>query len=248
MTRLHTVTFGPTDTKPLVFLGSLGSTVKMWLPQLDHFAATRTVTAIDLPGHGNSDTIAEPTLAELADAVLATLQAEKVDLVGLSLGGAIAQRIALDHPDRVDHLVLVSTAAKFGASESWIQKAVDVRAGKLDELSHGTLERWFSPTWREAHPASLEYWRRMVADADPVGYAAACTALSTFDTQAELAQLRVPTLVVAGTEDTSTPPEVVRELADAILGARYEELSPAAHLLNIEQADRFNARLEGFLR
>lgn len=248
MTRLHTVSFGRSEGIPLVFVGSLGSSVKMWLPQLDHFSATRRVVAIDLPGHGESDvTPGSPTLAELAEIVLAAAPAEHFDLIGLSLGGAIAQYIALHHSDRVRKLVLVSTAAKFGSPDNWTHKATDVRAGKLNELSHGTLERWFSPTWRQAHPASLEYWRQMVAQTNVEGYAAACMALSTFDSREKLPGLEIPTLVVAGTQDTSTPPEVVRELAELIPGAGYKELDPAAHLLNVERAEDFNALLDDFL-
>ncbi|AKK03794.1 alpha/beta fold hydrolase [Corynebacterium epidermidicanis] len=248
MTRLHSVTYGPSEGIPLVFVGSLGSSVKMWLHQLDHFAATRPVIAIDLPGHGHSDVIAgSPSMADFAEAVLKAAPQGQFDLVGLSLGGAIAQHIALHYPDRVHRLALVSTAAVFGEPEAWVHKAADVRAGKLDQFSHGTLERWFSPGWRESHPASLEYWRSMVARTDAEGYASACMALSTFNSRAELPGLSVPTLVVAGIQDTSTPPEVVRELAELIPGAHYVELDPAAHLLNVERAEDFNSLLADFL-
>ncbi|MDU0479401.1 alpha/beta fold hydrolase [Staphylococcus chromogenes] len=248
MTRLHTVTFGPTDGIPLVFVGSLGSSVKMWLPQLDYFSATRPVMAIDLPGHGNSEVPSgSQTLRDFAETIVKVAPEGIFDLVGLSLGGAIAQRIALDHPERVRRLALVSTAAVFGEPKDWLQKAADVRAGKLDDLSRGTLERWFSPTWRETHPASLEYWRQMVAKTEPEGYAIACEALATFDSRSELPNLQVPALVVAGTQDTSTTPDVVRELAELIPEAQYEELNPAAHLLNVERATDFNRRLSEFL-
>ncbi|MEJ5998349.1 alpha/beta fold hydrolase [Corynebacterium sp. H130] len=241
---LHTVTYGSSSETPLVLLGSLGSSVKMWLPQLDHFSASRQVVAVDLPGHGLSDTVA-PSVESFATAILNTLPFEQFDLMGLSLGGALAQHIALNHPDRVRRLVLVSTAPKFGESDAWIQKAADVRAGKLDEFSHGTLERWFSPTWRASHPASYEYWRQMVSGSPAEGYALACEALSGFH-NTSLESITVPTLIVAGEQDTSTPPSVVQTL-QAIPGSRYEEFSPAAHLLNVERAAEFNALVEEFL-
>lgn len=241
--KLHYLSYGNGGT-PLVLIGSLGSAVKMWLPQLDHFSATRQVVAVDLPGHGESDTVA-PSIDSFATAILDTLPFDTFDLMGLSLGGAIAQHIALHHPERVRRLVLVSTAPKFGESESWLQKAADVRAGKLDEFSHGTLERWFSPTWREAHPASYAYWRQMVSSSPAEGYALACEALSGFNNTA-LESITVPTLIVAGEQDTSTPPAVVQTLK-AIPGSRYEEFSPAAHLLNIERAEEFNELVADFL-
>lgn len=239
---LHSITFGTGGT-PLVFLGSLGSSVKMWLPQLDHFSASREVIAVDLPGHGKSGA-EEPSITCFATAILDILP-EKFDLVGLSLGGAIAQHIALNHADRVRRLVLVSTAPKFGEPSAWADKAAGVRAGHLDEYSHATLERWFSPTWRAAHPASYEYWRQMVATSPAEGYALACEALSEFN-NTSLESIQVPTLIVAGEQDTSTPPAVVQTL-QAIPGSRYEEFSPAAHLLNIERAAEFNQLLEEFL-
>lgn len=239
---LHSVSYGNGNT-PLVLLGSLGSSVKMWLSQLDHFSASREVIAVDLPGHGASGTVA-PSIASFATAILDILP-EKFDLMGLSLGGAISQQIALEHPDRVRKLVLVSTAPKFGEPDAWIQKAADVRAGKLDEFSHGTLERWFSPTWRFAHPASYEYWRQMVSTSPAEGYALACEALSGFN-NTSLESIQVPTLIVAGEQDTSTPPSVVQTL-QAIPGSRYEEFSPAAHLLNVERAAEFNQLVDEFL-
>ncbi|MEJ5928622.1 3-oxoadipate enol-lactonase [Corynebacterium sp. H128] len=247
LAQLHVREFGTGGT-PLVLLGSLGSSIKMWLHQLDYFSASRRVIAVDLRGHGKSDVVpGSTTIDELAADVLAAVDAPEFDLVGLSLGGGIAQHIALAHADHVRRLVLVSTAPKFGDSAGWQQKAADVRAGKLDELSQGTIERWFSPTWLQSHPASREYWRQMVADTPAEGYAAACTALAAFDTRERLASLSKPTLVVAGTQDTSTPPEVVQQLAAGIPDARYEEFNPAAHLLNVERAAEFNALLEDFL-
>lgn len=244
---LHVREFG-TAGVPLVLIGSLGSSIKMWLPQLDHFSASRRVIAVDLRGHGKSEIIpGSTTMAELADDVLAAVDAPVFDVMGLSLGGGIAQQIALSSPERVRRLVLVSTAPKFGESEAWTQKAADVRAGKLDELSQGTIERWFSPGWLQSHPASREYWRAMVADSPAEGYAAACTALAAFDTRELLQTIDKPTLVVAGTQDTSTPPEVVKQLADGIPEAQYHEFNPAAHLLNIERAEEFNSLVEEFL-
>ncbi|WP_156191870.1 3-oxoadipate enol-lactonase [Corynebacterium kalinowskii] len=246
---LNSVSFGSGSATPLVLLGSLGSSAEMWLPQLDYFAASRRVIALDHRGHGAS-TIEGPALIDdLASDVLSTLDSLGVttfDVIGLSLGGAVAQHLALNS-GRVRKLVLTSTAAVFGTPESWTEKAAIARSGGLDELSHTVISRWFSPTWIAAHPASLEHWRRMISATPAEGYAVACGALSSFDSTSWLSSIEVPTLVVAGTEDGSTAPEVVRFLADSIPDAEYHEFSPAAHLLNVERAEDYNRLVEEFL-
>ncbi|MEJ5927856.1 3-oxoadipate enol-lactonase [Corynebacterium sp. H128] len=249
MAILHVQEFGTGGT-PLVFLGSLGSDTAMWLPQLDHFSASRRTIALDHRGHGSSPLVAgSPTVAELAEDVQTTLRAigvEKYDVVGLSLGGAVAQWLAR-FDDNVERAVFICTAAKFGEPAGWADRAETVRTGGVAALSDAVVDRWFSPTWLQQHPASRMYYRAMIESTPAEGYALACEALANWDFHAELPQIAVPTLVIAGTEDPSTAPAVVRQISDAIPGAHYAELSPAAHLPNLEQPEQVNRLIEAHL-
>lgn len=246
---LHHVEYGMGGT-PLVFLGSLGSDTNMWLPQLDYFSATRRTVAIDHPGHGGSAAFeGEATVGAFAASVQETLHKlgiKHYDVVGLSLGGAVAQWLAR-HDSNVRHTVLICTAPKFGESASWVERADTVRSRGVTAISDAVVDRWFSPGWLSAHPASRVHFRSMIEATSSNGYATACDALATWDFHSELKLIDCPTLVIAGTEDPSTSPAVVRQIADGIPAAQFEELSPAAHLPNLEQPDAVNQLIGKFL-
>lgn len=261
---LHSVSYGPSgddsgsehDKAPLVLLGSLGSTTEMWTPQLDEFSRERRVIALDHRGHGHSPlTPAEaqapgvPTVDDLASDVLATLDGLGVDrfvVVGLSLGGAVAQYLAATS-DRVTAAVFICTAAKFGEASNWVDRAATVRADGAEALADAVIARWFSPEFQEHSPATTRRYRDMVAATPAEGYAACCDALSQWDFTGRLPEITVPSLVIAGEHDPSTAPETVKVIADGVPGASYVVLSPAAHLPNLEQPDAVNSLVRGFL-
>ena len=132
---LHSVTYGPeSDSEPVVFLGSIASTTDMWLPQLDELSKTRRVIALDHRGHGLSPdpdvTPGETTFDDLAADVLSTLDELGVDtfqVVGLSLGGAMAQYLTATS-GRVTRAAFLCTAAYFGGTEKWLPRAELTRA------------------------------------------------------------------------------------------------------------------------
>lgn len=259
---LHSVSYGPSGAaagsgkEPLVFLGSLGSTTDMWIPQLDEFSRDRQVIALDHRGHGRSPQTPDnatapgvPTVGDLASDVLTTLDDLGVDrftVVGLSLGGAVAQYLAATS-DRVASAVLLCTASKFGEPTNWMDRAATVRADGVEALADAVIARWFSPGFQERNPATTHRYRTMVADTPDEGYAACCDALSRWDFTDRLGEIAVPTLVIAGEHDPSTAPETVKIIADGVPGATYVVLSPAAHLANLEQPETVNALIRGFI-
>lgn len=236
--------------RPIVLVGSLGSTKSMWHPQRDALMQLGPVVAVDLRGHGESQVLdVEASMSDLAGDVLTALDQigiQRAHFVGVSLGGGICQQIALDHPERVDHLALVCTAPRFGTPEAWAERIETVRASGPEALADGVLSKWFTPAFAEAQPDVIKDIRADFAATDPVGYARACEVLAGFDVRDRLAEISAPTLVVAGDEDGSTAPEVVRQLADGIPGARWELVDGGAHLLNIERAERLNTLLVDF--
>lgn len=245
MTILHNVSHG--TGKTLVFIGSLGSTTAMWLPQLDALHRDFHVIAVDHRGHGRSPLVTgTPTVADLADDVLETLDSLGVEdfaVIGLSLGGSVAQYLAATSP-RVTAAAFLCTAAKFGEPKAWHDRAATTRENGTGSLAEAVIERWFSPGWLEAHPASREHYEQMVADTPDEGYALACEALSTWDFTDRLSEITVPVLTIAGADDPSTPPATLQIIAAGVSGpVTTEVLSPGAHLPTIERPEEVTALL-----
>lgn len=250
MTLLHSVSYGD-NSEVVVFLGSIGSNVDMWLPQLDALSATHRVIALDHRGHGGSPVIpGSASIDDLAGDVLETLDSLEVDkfsVVGLSLGGAVAQYLAATSP-RVSKAVFMCTAPKFGTPESWFERAAATRENGVESLADAVVGRWFSPTYLETNLATTAFFRNMIASCPDEGYASCCEALAGWDFRDRLAEIIVPVLTIAGAEDPSTPPEILQSIADGVGGtSRAEVLSPAAHVPTFERREEVNALLQEFL-
>lgn len=224
----------------VVLLGSLGSTSDAWEPQLPVLGG-RSVVRLDHPGHGGEPVRDVHDIGDLAAHVLDQVEGT-FSFIGLSLGGAVGMHIALNAPDRLEKLVLASTATRFGEPEQWIARAATVRADGMGAIVDAILPRWFTP----AFPDTGAY-REMMLSIDPEGYARCCEALSRWDVRDELGAVRTPTLAVAGADDPTTPPDALELIAQAIPGARLDVLGPGAHIINVERAAEFNHLLEEFL-
>ena len=222
----------------LVLCGSLGATAAMWDAQRD---ALGDVVVVEHPGHGGAPLADVPDVEALARRVLAQVDAPTFTFVGLSLGGSIGMRIALDAPERVERLVLCCTAARFGPPEQWRERAALVREQGLEPLVDTILGRWFTPAFGDA-----ARFRAMFLSVEPEGYARCCEALATWDALDELPRIAVPTLCIAGEDDPTAPPAELRRIADAIPGARTLTV-PGRHLATAEFPDRVNAELREFV-
>lgn len=230
------------DSPVVVFLGSLGSDRSMWDSQVRDLARDHTVIAVDHRGHGTSEVVSGPcTVADLAADVLAVLDSHGVDgfhVAGLSLGGAVAQWLAIHEPTRVRSAALLCTAAKFGEPSAWLERAATVREGGTEAVADAVVARWLTPAGAEANPELVSSLKEMVLATSAEGYASCCDALSGWDAHADLTRITCPTLVVAGDEDPSTPPEVVQKIADGVPNSEFVILSPAAHVPTVEVPDR----------
>lgn len=235
----------------VVLLGSLGSDRRMWDAQVRDLQADHTVIAVDHRGHGDSEVVPGPcTVADLAGDVLALLYSLGVDrfhISGLSLGGAVAQWLAVHEPGRIASAALLCTAARFGEPSGWVERAAAVRSGGTEAVADAVVARWITPARAESDPALVSRLREMVVATPAEGYAAACDALSGWDNRADLGKITCPTLVLAGDEDPSTPPDVLREIADGVPGSTFVTLSPAAHVPTVEIPDRVSEVLREHL-
>jgi 3-oxoadipate enol-lactonase len=231
----------------LVLSGSLGTTHELWDPNVDTLTSRYRLLRYDHRGHGGSPVPPGPySVEELAEDVVELLDElglGRVSFCGLSLGGAVGMALALRTPARLERLFLCCTAARFGEPETWTERAAVVRAEGPEAVVDGALGRWFTPPFRAAHPDSIERIRRTFVATPREGYAACCDALARWDVRDELASIRVPALVVASEHDPSTPPALLVEIAEGILGSTLVVLPDAAHLVNVERPDAFAAAI-----
>lgn len=255
-TRTITTAFawhGPEGAPVVMLSHSLGSSRVMWAPQIEALATRYRVLAYDTRGHGESDVPAGPyTLAELvADAValLDALSIEAVHFVGLSMGGMIAQGLALAHPERLLSLALCSTSAQMpAAAQAAIQERIDTaRTAGMAALLPGTLARWFTPDYLQRNPPMLETIRRQFLATPVEGYIGCTEAIRRLDHLERLGVIRLPTLVIVGEKDPGTPLAASEAIHAAIPGSRLAVIPRMLHLNNIEAAEQFNRHLTEFL-
>jgi len=248
--RLHYELDGREDAPVLVLSNSLGTNLDMWEPQMPALLQHFRVLRHDARGHGSSDVTPGPyTIAQLGGDVLALMDhlgISRAHFCGLSMGGMIGMWLGAHHAGRIDRLVLCNTAAKIGTPDTWNPRIAKVDAEGMASVVDTVLDRWFTPGFRQRAPQQVAIVRDMLLETEPAGYGANCAAVRDMDLRADIASITVPTLVIAGTHDGSTPAADGRAVADAIPGARYVELD-AAHLSNWEQTDQFTQALLGFL-
>ncbi|NUS17463.1 MAG: alpha/beta fold hydrolase [Streptomyces sp.] len=229
---------GPENGPVLVLGPALGATWHMWDRQMPALSATWRVLRYELPGHGGAPAEPASSVDDLARRLLAVLDDEGIDsfgYAGCALGAAIGARLALLRPDRVAALALVSAAARFNTADMWRQRGVVVRANGLKPTAQANLQRWFTEAFLATQPAITEWAVQMVATTDQACYVAACEALAAFDIREALGSISVPTLVVAGADDTETPPADARLLVAGIPDARLAVVPATGHLAPVEE-------------
>jgi 3-oxoadipate enol-lactonase/4-carboxymuconolactone decarboxylase len=208
------------------------------------------VLRYDTRGHGKSQvTPGEYSIAQLGNDALALIDhlgIERMSFCGLSMGGMTGMWLGVNRPERIWRLVLCNTGAKLGDPALWAARFEAVRSGGMAAITPPTLDRWFTARYQRLAPRDVDKVRAMLLATSPDGYIANGAAVRDMDQRADLAKIKVPTLLIAGTYDGSTPPELGREAAQAIDGARYVELD-AAHMSNWEQTGAFTAAVLSFV-
>jgi 3-oxoadipate enol-lactonase len=239
---LHAQRWGDPARPALVFSNSLGTDHRIWSALVEPMLDAYSLLLYDKRGHGLSELSPDPlTIEDHAEDLIGLADhfgIGRFALVGLSVGGMIGQVVAARHGARVAALVLCDTAAKIGTVESWTARIEAVRSVGLASIADVIMERWFTGAYRHTAPDALRGWRTMLARQPADGYVATCVALRDADLTALAATIAVPTLCVAGDQDLSTPPDVVRGTAGLIGGARFEIIEAAGHLPCIEQPMR----------
>lgn len=231
---------------PLLVIHAIGLDRRMWSETARRLAANHTVVSYDIRGHGQASTAPRATtIAQLADdaaEVLRTTAGGAADVVGLSLGGAVAQELALRHPAAVSNLVLCATLCK--GQPAAAERAAEAEDRGVAAQITTTVERWFTPEFIRSRSDVIGYVTECLTAIPVDSWAATWRALADLDTRGRLAGIGVPTKVVGGSRDVSTPPAVLRDIAERVPGAVLEILDQRPHMLSLECPDELAAAVD----
>ena len=242
---------------PLMLIHGVGADGTSW----DRIAAALTprfrVLRLDLRGHGRSGLIppedaAALSLADFARDVLDVMAAcgvAKAHIAGFSLGGLIAQLIALDNPEAVDRLVLLSAVAGRNEQErARVRERLEtLRTQGVSAITGANQERWFTPGFIAANPEIVARRMQQLKENDPVSYAASYTVFSTSDLAERLHAIKHRTLIATGENDQGSNHRMARFMAERIEGSRLEILLVLRHSILMEAPDVVTRLLLEFL-
>jgi 3-oxoadipate enol-lactonase len=249
--EVHYELFGPAGAPAVIFSPSLGTDRSMWEPQARRLAGRFRVVRYDIRGHGCSPVPPGPySIADLGLDLLGLIErlgVERASLCGISIGGMASMWVAAHAPERVQRLVVCCSSALIDPDGSYRARAAVVRERGLAEIAEPTLERWFTPAFREAHPDVIRWICERLLATPVEGYASCCEALADMDLRAELGAIEAPTLVIAGREDPATPPEHSQLIAAGIADSRLRIVAGAAHLANLGQPEVVGELIGGHL-
>jgi 3-oxoadipate enol-lactonase len=238
--------------RDLVLLHSLLTDRSVFDRVVPRLAARRRLTLVNLPGYGGSSP-AGADIESYADRVSAVMDVLKLPrqtaILGNGFGGFIAVMLALRHGARFDRLIAAPALAGFpeAAKAPFHRMAGLVSSQGMGAVLDAAIQRMLPAPFIAANPAIVAERKASLAKADPACFATACLALARLDLTGEMQKIGNPTLVMAGSEDATTPPALARQLAEGIRGARYLELRGCGHCPQIENPDAFVAAVEDFL-
>ncbi|WP_336099381.1 alpha/beta fold hydrolase [Roseovarius sp. CH_XMU1461] len=238
---------------PVLLIHGVGADLESWDGVLSHLASKRRIIRYDQRGHGASRRTPGPyNLSELGEDALALLDHLRIDrvaVVGFSLGGLVAQYLALTHPERVQCLTLISTVAGRTAEEQErVNKRADILAqsGAVAHLANA-VDRWFTPEFVAANPDVLEERRQKSLQNDPNCYVAAYRVLAQSDLGQELHRVTVPTLIITGENDIGSSPRMADFIHSQIAGSEIHILPRLKHSVLLEAPDQIAALVGPFL-
>ena len=248
--RLNAEISGPIGGPPVVLLHALGTNLKIWDQVATDLPPTCRILRYDHRGHGASDAPAAPyTMGALirdGERMMDHFGMRDAVVLGVSLGGLVAQGLAVKRLDLVRGMVLSNTAAKIGTPEIWAGRIAEVRRDGLHAYAEGAIQRMFGRN--HASIPGVDAVHEMLVRTPMEGWTGCAAAIAGADFYTPTAGLTLPALVIAGANDASTPPDLVRETADLIRGSRFEIIRGAGHLPMVEKPAVFAALITDFLR
>lgn len=241
--NIHYHDGGDRSAPAIVFANSLGTDFRLWDKALEFLPARFRVVRFDNRGHGLSSCGEPPwSISDMADDAISLMEELSVGrcvFVGLSIGGLIAQDIAFRRPDLLRGAVFSNTGARIGNPSMWDERISSVREAGVGSISESILERWFSREFREGSPLELDGWRNMLCRTCVEGYVGCSMAIAKADYSATTPKIAVPSLAIAGSEDGSTPPDLLREISEMVSGCRLVTIEGAGHLPCVERPEEY---------
>lgn len=236
---------GPEDGVPVVFSNSLGTDFRIWdamISAMKNRAPNKfRFIRYDKRGHGVSDAPPAPYLMDdhVDDlvALLDHLDVESAVVIGLSVGGLIAQGLADKSPHKIRALILSDTGHKIGDEELWDTRIMAIRESGIAAISKTILERWFSRNFRNSRKSEFAAYANMLVRTPLEGYLGTCAAIRNADMTRIAKAITLPTLLIVGSNDGSTPPELMAETHELISGSRFEIIDGPGHLPCIEKPE-----------
>lgn len=244
---------GPSTGPVVVLSHSLATNLAMWNPQIEALTRRYRVLRYDTRGHGGSDApegaYSLDQLAEDASGLLEALRIESAHFVGLSMGGMVAQMLALKRHSRLRSLVLCDTTSRIppDAKPSWDERIRIASTAGMAPLVETTIARWFTHTYPGRRPDVVDGIRELIRNTAPEGYVGCCHAIASLDITSALERVSVPTIVIVGEDDPGTPVAAARLIHERIKGSMLSIIGSASHLSNVEQPGEFNHIVTEFL-
>ncbi len=249
---LNVVRTGRRSGALVVLVHAVGLDLTYWDRQIEALERDYDVVAFDLRGHGRStrrESYDFDTLAGDLASVIAQAENGPAHVVGLSVGGMIAQTLAVAQPEVVRSLSLIDTTSTFADGVRIIlrERAQNVRLSGMGAILQQTLERWFSPQFAVRRPDVLDRVAKTLLAADKDVHAAMWDTIATLEITPRLGALRMPTMVLVGENDPTTPPAVAQAIADRVVQARFSVLPGVSHISPVEAPEVVNSHLLSFL-
>ena len=246
---LHYRDEGNRDGPSIVFSNSLGTDLRLWDKVVPEFLNKYRVIRYDKRGHGLSECPPAPykmgKLIHDAERLIEHLDAGPCVFVGLSIGGLTAQGLAAKRPDLLRALVLSNTGLKIGNQVLWDERIATANSRGVGALADGVMQRWFGKNFLASDEVLA--WREMLSATRADGYAGCCAAIAGADFFSTSASLELPALVIGGSEDGATPPDMTRELANHIPEAQFQLIQGAGHLACVDKPLEYITILREFL-
>lgn len=229
--------------EPVTLVHGVGANLASWDRVAERLQASFKIIRMDLRGHGQSERIAGScNLNDFVTDVIAVLDEigiESTNLVGFSLGGLIARRLALRHPDRVHRLALISTVAQRTPEERrrMLERLATIRDQGIERVVEAAEERWFTPQFREKHPEKVKTRLQELLRNDAASYAEAYRVFATSDTGDEMRDIAHRTLVVTGENDVGSNTRMARFMHEQIKDSELVILPELRHSVLVEAPD-----------
>lgn len=238
--------------RTFLFLNSLGTDFRIWDRVVDVLKDVGNILLFDKRGHGLSG-MAENTngLNDFTEDVLALLQYLSINRcipVGLSVGGMIAQLLAHRSPETIEKLVLSDTRFKIGNEQIWNDRIAQVREKGIAAISDGVMQRWFSEKFRTEKSVNVSGYKNMLERTPVSGYIKTCEAIRDADLTEIAKQIKSPTLCIVGSEDKSTTPDEVKNLADLIEGSVFKIMKGSGHIPCVDNPEALCKLIIDFIK